>query len=107
MSASKRCEEFFLIFLLLLLLLLSCFLFSGPGVNKAVLLQLQQEKEKARRALEMKNNLKQAYENISYEDTETKQEPDSSCTEPSKHVDGPSKMKESEVEVKEERIDRF
>uniref|UniRef100_A0A671VJB9 NPC1 like intracellular cholesterol transporter 1 n=1 Tax=Sparus aurata TaxID=8175 RepID=A0A671VJB9_SPAAU len=81
--------------------------YFGPGVNKAVLLQLQQEKEKARRALEMKNNLKQAYENISYEDTETKQEPDSSCTEPSKHVDGPSKMKESEVEVKEERIDRF
>lgn len=72
-----------------------------------MLLQLQQEKEKAKQALEMKNHLKQAYENISYEDTEIKQEPDSSCTEPSKHVDRPSKMKESEVEVKVERIDSF
>ncbi|KAM8760598.1 NPC1-like intracellular cholesterol transporter 1 [Acanthopagrus schlegelii] len=90
--------------LIFLPVLLSYF---GPGVNKAVLLQLQQEKEKAKQALEMKNHLKQAYENISYEDTEIKQEPDSSCTEPSKHVDRPSKMKESKVEVKVERIDSF
>ncbi|TKS79031.1 Niemann-Pick C1-like protein 1 [Collichthys lucidus] len=51
--------------------------FFGPGVNKAVLLQMQQDKARARKELEMRN---QAYENMSYEDNEMKQGPESAST---------------------------
>ncbi|XP_040050816.2 NPC1-like intracellular cholesterol transporter 1 [Gasterosteus aculeatus] len=49
--------------------------YFGPGVNKAVLLQLQQEKAKARQELELRNSMRQTYDNLSYENNETKQEP--------------------------------
>lgn len=82
----------------------SRFLFSGPGVNKAVLLQLQQAKAKARKELEMKNdNRKHVYDNMSYEDSEIKQDPDTISTKARR----PSQMIEKQEEEKEVRIDHF
>ena len=69
-----------------------CFLFSGPNVNKAVLLQLQQDRAKARQELEAGSHMRQVYDNLSYEDIEIKPEPDS---------DAVTKKE------KEESIDRF
>lgn len=40
-----------------------------------MLLQLQQEKAKARQELELRNSMRQTYDNLSYENNETKQEP--------------------------------
>ncbi|XP_040897817.1 NPC1-like intracellular cholesterol transporter 1 [Toxotes jaculatrix] len=60
--------------LIFLPVLLSYF---GPGVNKAVLLQLQQDKAKATQDLEMRGNTRPAYDNLSYEDNETKPDPGS------------------------------
>lgn len=48
--------------------------FSGPGVNKAVLLQQQQEDKKE----EMKNKMREMYENMSYLEDEVTREADSS-----------------------------
>uniref|UniRef100_A0A7N8Y6M3 NPC1-like 1 n=1 Tax=Mastacembelus armatus TaxID=205130 RepID=A0A7N8Y6M3_9TELE len=56
--------------LIFLPVLLSYF---GPGVNKAVLLQLQQAKAKASQELDMGSNMRQVYDNMSYEDDEMKQ----------------------------------
>ncbi|XP_070819944.1 NPC1-like intracellular cholesterol transporter 1 [Chaetodon trifascialis] len=89
--------------LIFLPVLLSYF---GPGVNKAVLLQLQQERAKARHVLELKNSMKQAYDNMSYKNNERKQEPDSNTNSP-KHDSRPSKTIEEQLEEKEEIIDRF
>ncbi|KAL7391549.1 hypothetical protein ABVT39_010937 [Epinephelus coioides] len=72
--------------------------FFGPGVNKAMLLQLQQDKIKANQELEMRNNIKQVYDNLSYEDNETIHNPDSSR---------PSQVTDNQPGAKEERIDRF
>uniref|UniRef100_A0A3Q1JB28 SSD domain-containing protein n=1 Tax=Anabas testudineus TaxID=64144 RepID=A0A3Q1JB28_ANATE len=55
--------------LIFLPVLLSYF---GPGVNKAVLLQLQQAKSKASKELETRSNVGPTYDNMSYEDSETK-----------------------------------
>uniref|UniRef100_A0A8D3EDK2 SSD domain-containing protein n=1 Tax=Scophthalmus maximus TaxID=52904 RepID=A0A8D3EDK2_SCOMX len=60
--------------LIFLPVLLSYF---GPGVNKAVLLQLQQAKAKASQELETRTNTRQVYNNLSYEDNEIKLDPDS------------------------------
>lgn len=49
-------------------------------MNKAVLLQLQEEQEKARKALELNETNKQIHDNMGYEDNETKDEPDSKFT---------------------------
>lgn len=73
-------------------------------MNKAVLLQLQQDKAKAKQVLEMGYNMKQAYDNMSYEGNEIKQDPDSM---PPEHESRRSKMTENQLEEKEERIDRF
>ncbi|KAM6931324.1 NPC1-like intracellular cholesterol transporter 1 [Xenentodon cancila] len=75
--------------LILLPVLLSYF---GPGVNKAVLLQLQTTKEN----LEMRNKMKEMYDNISYEDNETQTNAASNTT------DAPNNIKCSE---NGERID--
>ncbi|XP_042344040.1 NPC1-like intracellular cholesterol transporter 1 [Plectropomus leopardus] len=85
--------------LIFLPVLLSYF---GPGVNKAVLLQLQQEKAKASQGLEMRNNMKQVYDNLSYEDNEMKQGADFI-----KYTSRPTQINENRQEKKEERIDRF
>lgn len=74
---------------------------SGPGVNKAVLLQLQQDKEKANQELEMK---KQAYDNLSYEDNEVKQEPGAISTKIATEPCTPQVCTENQ---KEEKINRF
>lgn len=50
-------------------------------MNKAVLLQLQKEQDKARKALELNETNKQIHDNMGYEDNETKDEPDSKFTE--------------------------
>lgn len=72
---------------------------SGPGVNKAVLLQQQQEKEKARKEMEMRNSTKQGYDNKTFDDTEVKYETGF------RHANGPSKT--SEQEDREERVEHF
>lgn len=70
--------------LIFLPVLLSYF---GPGVNKAVLLLEQQDKEKAEQELVFKNSMKQAYDNTSYEDNEIKQEQNAASTKaPGNHV---------------------
>lgn len=85
--------------LIFLPVLLSYF---GPGVNKAVLLQIQQAKEKANRELEMRRTMKQVYDNISYEDNEKKDEPGSHHTHAATDDSRPPHMTEKQV-----RIDRF
>ncbi|KAG7241485.1 hypothetical protein INR49_025686 [Caranx melampygus] len=84
--------------LIFLPVLLSYF---GPGVNKAVLLQLQQAKAKADQELRMR---KQAYDNLSYEDNEVKQQPDSNSTKTTTEASAPPQSMENQ---KEERIDHF
>ncbi|XP_022607456.1 Niemann-Pick C1-like protein 1 [Seriola dumerili] len=84
--------------LIFLPVLLSYF---GPGVNKAVLLQLQQDKAKANQELEMR---KQAYDNLNYEDNEMKQDPDLNSSKYVTDASTPSEMMENQ---KEERIDPF
>ncbi|XP_018524211.1 NPC1-like intracellular cholesterol transporter 1 [Lates calcarifer] len=79
--------------LIFLPVLLSYF---GPSVNKAVLLQLQQAKAKE---LEMRNNMRQVYDNLSYDDNEMKRE-----TQAATNDSRPSKVIENQ---KEERIDHF
>ncbi|XP_040011337.1 NPC1-like intracellular cholesterol transporter 1 isoform X1 [Xiphias gladius] len=83
--------------LIFLPVLLSYF---GPGVNKAVLLQLQEAKAKASQELEVRSNMRQVYENLSYEDNEIKQDPDLNSANSSR----PSKMIENQ---QQERIDCF
>lgn len=73
-----------------------CLFLSGPSVNKAVLLQLQQAKAKE---LEMRNNMRQVYDNLSYDDNEMKRE-----TQAATNDSRPSKVIENQ---KEERIDHF
>ncbi|XP_061905585.1 NPC1-like intracellular cholesterol transporter 1 isoform X2 [Entelurus aequoreus] len=68
--------------------------YFGPGVNKAVLLQIQQEEWKARQELEMRNNMRQFYHNMSYQDDEAKEQVHS---QPQTHI----------REQEEDRVDRF
>lgn len=72
--------------------------YFGPGLNKAVLLQQQSAKAKGDNELQMTNNMRQVYNNISYEDNETKQVPDPTGT--------PSPITASHQD-KEEKIERF
>ncbi|XP_029017479.1 NPC1-like intracellular cholesterol transporter 1 isoform X2 [Betta splendens] len=82
--------------LIFLPVLLSYF---GPGVNKAVLLQLQQTKAKAREELEIRST-SQAYDNMSYENNETKQNPDlKSMKVPTDHS-RPSELIETQQEAR-------
>ncbi|XP_044053115.1 NPC1-like intracellular cholesterol transporter 1 [Siniperca chuatsi] len=90
--------------LIFLPVLLSYF---GPGVNKAVLLQLQQAKAKASQELRIGNNMIHVYNNMSYEDNEIKLNPDSNSTNPPTNASRPSQMIENQQGEKEERIDRF
>lgn len=69
-------------------------------MNKAVLLQLQQVKAKAARELEMRNNMRHIYDNLSFEDSEIKQDP-------TKDSSSPSQIEENQKQEKEERIDSF
>lgn len=69
-------------------------------MNKAVLLQLQEAKAKASQELEVRSNMRQVYENLSYEDNEIKQDPDLNSANSSR----PSKMIENQ---QQERIDCF
>ncbi|XP_004544258.2 NPC1-like intracellular cholesterol transporter 1 [Maylandia zebra] len=57
--------------------------YFGPGVNKAVLLQFQQEKEKDREKAETNSHTRQVYDNISYEGNEIKQDPYSNTVDES------------------------
>lgn len=81
------------------------FLLSGPGVNKAVLLQLQKEQEKARKPLELNETNKQIHDNMGYEDIEAKDEPDSKFTKHSNKF--LKEVVEKQEEEKDIRIDRF
>ncbi|CAN9513446.1 unnamed protein product [Ophioblennius macclurei] len=71
--------------------------YFGPGVNKAVLLQLQQARAKEKREQEMKRNF---YENIAYEDNELKQNPNSQTTNGPNELSSPPGRRESIEEVK-------
>ncbi|XP_029295439.1 NPC1-like intracellular cholesterol transporter 1 [Cottoperca gobio] len=76
--------------------------YFGPDVNKAVLLQLQQDKAKASQEMEKRNNMRHFYENLSFEGKEIKQEPDSNPTK-----DTLSPIKENQEEDQEETISRL
>ncbi|XP_074525822.1 NPC1-like intracellular cholesterol transporter 1 [Halichoeres trimaculatus] len=91
--------------LIFLPVLLSYF---GPGVNKAVLLQQQEEKARAEWELEMKNSVKPVFENMSFEDNETKQEKDTVFTKDPIDTDKTSQIVENHhVEKDHVEIDRF
>lgn len=75
-------------------------------MNKAVLLQLQQAKAKAAQELEMRNNMRHVYDNISYEDNETRHDPDSYSTKAPRDASSPSQTF-GDKEEKEVKIDRF
>ncbi|XP_068560056.1 NPC1-like intracellular cholesterol transporter 1 [Cebidichthys violaceus] len=81
--------------------------YFGPGVNKAVLLQLQQENAKAKQELELKNSMRQLYDNMSYEDNEIKQVPDSNSTKAPTDARRPSLNMENQQEEREEREERI
>nr|XP_057925789.1 NPC1-like intracellular cholesterol transporter 1 [Doryrhamphus excisus] len=77
--------------------------YFGPDVNKAVLLQIQQEKAKAHQEPERTSNMRQFYDNMSYQDNETKERVHSKNTKARVNTDSPMHI----MEHKEERIDRF
>ncbi|XP_068461309.1 NPC1-like intracellular cholesterol transporter 1 [Clinocottus analis] len=83
--------------------------YFGPGVNKAVLLQLQQEKAKANQELELRKTMRQMYDNLSYESNEIKldSDSDSNSTKAPTHASKPSQIMENQQDEREERIDRF
>lgn len=89
--------------LIFLPVLLSYF---GPGVNKAVLLQLQQDKAKE---LELRNNIRQVYDNMSFDCYDIKQDTDTDSNSAEYPTDAsrPSHIIEKQQEEKEERIDCF
>ncbi|KAM7018968.1 NPC1-like intracellular cholesterol transporter 1 [Tautogolabrus adspersus] len=78
--------------------------YFGPSVNKAVLLQQQKAKAKAEQELEMRNTMKQVYDNMSYEDNEIKQEADAKAP---KDVDNTSQIEANHQAQKEVKIDHF
>ncbi|CAJ1067984.1 NPC1-like intracellular cholesterol transporter 1 [Xyrichtys novacula] len=77
--------------------------YFGPGVNKAVLLQQQQERAKERQ-LELKNTEKPVYDNLSFEENEVKQSADINSKNPE---DKTSQIFENQQKKKEEKVDRF
>ncbi|KAI3372379.1 hypothetical protein L3Q82_022875 [Scortum barcoo] len=85
--------------LIFLPVLLSYF---GPDVNKAVLLQLQQTKERANRELAMK----EVYENLSFEDNEIKHDPEPMFTKPPTDTSTPSQSEGNQQET-DVNIDRL
>lgn len=76
-------------------------------MNKALLLQLQQEKAKANRELELRHNMRQIYDNLGYESNELKLDSDSNSTKAPTDTCIPAQMMENQQEEGEERIDRF
>ncbi|XP_057687093.1 NPC1-like intracellular cholesterol transporter 1 isoform X2 [Corythoichthys intestinalis] len=78
--------------------------YLGPGVNKAVLLQIQQEQTKTRQELELTNSMRQFYDNMNFEDSETNKEPHSNVTQAPMYTKDPSPSTEHE---QEENIDWF
>lgn len=68
--------------------------FSGPGVNKAVLLQQQQEEKKEK----TKNKMREMYENMSYLEDEVTREADSSAGKASVVFQEPSQTEGKEEE---------
>lgn len=70
--------------------------YFGPGLNKAVLLQQQKAKAKE---LQMTNHMKEVYDNISYEEHETKPEQNGTSQ--------PPQITSKQMDDKEERCDRF
>lgn len=73
-------------------------------MNKAVLLQLQQEQAKAHGTQEMEYNWSHCYDNKNYENNDIQQDPDNILH---KHESGFSKMTENQPEEKEERKTSF
>lgn len=74
-------------------------------MNKAVLLQLQKEREKAKKALKLNKTKKQIHDNMGYEDNETKDKPHSKFTKHSKTC--LKEVVEKQEEEKDIRIDHF
>ncbi|XP_077379017.1 NPC1-like intracellular cholesterol transporter 1 [Festucalex cinctus] len=76
--------------------------YFGPGVNKAVLMQIQLAQAKTRQELEL-TSMRQLYDNLSYEDNEAH----SNAAKPPVYTkDSPQSMKHQQDE-KEENTDRF
>ncbi|XP_019716684.1 Niemann-Pick C1-like protein 1 isoform X3 [Hippocampus comes] len=78
--------------------------YFGPGVNKAMLVQMQQAEAKTRQELELTNNMRQFYDNMSYEDDEAKEEPHANATKATVYAEGPPPSVKHKQEVK---IDHF
>lgn len=76
--------------------------YFGPGLNKAVLLQQQKAKGKE---LQMTNHMRQVYDNVTFEDNETKPE-QNGISRPSQTTAN-HKAEKEDKEDKEERIDSF
>lgn len=81
-------------------------------MNKAVLLQLQQARVKAAQELEMRTNMRHIYDNLSYDDSETKEEPDSNTINCPADDRRPSKTNEKmerrkDMQAPEVKIDSF
>ncbi|KAM3610337.1 uncharacterized protein V6R79_002489 [Siganus canaliculatus] len=90
--------------LIFLPVLLSYF---GPGVNKAVLLQLQQEKEMAQRELELQNDMKKVYDNLSYDNDDEVMHDQSMSTKHAEHERARSETNGSDSWSDDVRIDSF
>lgn len=65
---------------------------------------MQQAQAKIRQELELTNNMRQFYENMSYEDDETKEEPHANATKATVYAEGPPP---SVKHKQEEKIDHF
>ncbi|KAF1389805.1 hypothetical protein PFLUV_G00077350 [Perca fluviatilis] len=80
--------------------------YFGPGVNKAVLLQQQQDKAKASKDLQLRNQIRHAYDNLSYEEDAMGQDSSESKTPPT-DASTRSHVTEKPDGETEETIDRF
>ncbi|XP_068167243.1 NPC1-like intracellular cholesterol transporter 1 [Antennarius striatus] len=78
--------------------------YFGPGVNKAVLLQLQQEKGAALQELERRKYLKHVYDNLSYEGDAP---PGPALTRTSTGAAAPSKATGNPPEATKEVLERL
>ncbi|XP_077456590.1 NPC1-like intracellular cholesterol transporter 1 [Stigmatopora argus] len=78
--------------------------YFGPDVNKAVLLQIQQEDQKKQREVELTHNGRQIHDNVSYEDHETDKDGCPDATPAPAYPDEPSPGVEAGREVS---VDQF
>ncbi|XP_061674574.1 NPC1-like intracellular cholesterol transporter 1 [Syngnathoides biaculeatus] len=79
--------------------------YFGPGVNKAVLLQIQRAQAETQKELELRDNMRRFYDNICYEDNEVKEEAHSNAAEAPEDSQG--QEYDGKHQQEEEKIDRL